>query len=70
MENTDWKKLYLELKDQTEQELGKALGFPWYKDDQKNFPGATKENGVCVGHYVVEDIVKIAAERIRKCEGR
>lgn len=41
-----------------EQIAGKALGYPWYKDDQKNFPGATKEDGVCIGEHVGDTIVK------------
>lgn len=36
---------------------GKELGYPWFKDDQKNFPGATEECGVCVGEHVAETIV-------------
>ena len=44
--------------------LGKVLGFPWYKDDQKNFPGATEEDGICQGHYVAEDLANLAAETI------
>jgi hypothetical protein len=31
------------------QTLGQALGYPWFKDDPINFPGATVEHGVCVG---------------------
>lgn len=46
------------------QTLGKALGYPWYKDDQKNFPGATEEHGVCVGEHVAESIAAEAAKRI------
>ncbi len=46
-----------------EQELGKALGYPWYKDDQKNFPDATEAEGVCVGDHTT---ASIAAEA-RKC---
>lgn len=38
------------------QTLGKALGYPWFKDDQKIFPGATEENGVCVGDHVAESL--------------
>lgn len=48
--------------------LGKALNFPWYKDDQKNFPGATVENGVCVGDLIAEDLARMAAETIEKLE--
>ena len=29
-----------------EQILGKALGYPWFKDDQENFPNATEADGV------------------------
>lgn len=40
-----------------EQIAGKALGYPWYKDDQKNFPGATEADGVCIGEHVGDTIV-------------
>ena len=43
--------------------LGQALGYPWFKDDQENFPGATEENGVCVGDHVA---VTLAMEAARK----
>lgn len=46
------------------QTLGKALGYPWFKDDQKNFPGATEKDGVCVGDHVAESIAMAAASRI------
>lgn len=36
------------------QTLGKALGYPWFKDEQTAFPGATEEHGVCVGEHVAE----------------
>lgn len=36
---------------------GKALGYPWFKDDQKNFPGATEKDGVCIGEHVTVTIV-------------
>jgi hypothetical protein len=50
------------------QALGKALGYPWYKDDQENFPGATEADGVCTGEHVAESIADEAAmviERLR-----
>ena len=47
------------------QALGKVLGYPWYKDDPKNFSGATEESGVCVGEHVA---VTIAAEAAKKIE--
>ena len=49
-----------------EQILGKALGYPQFKDDQKNFPGATEADGVCVGDQVAETLAAQAAERIAR----
>lgn len=40
-----------------EQMCGQALGYPWFKDDQKNFPGATEADGVIIGEHVPETIV-------------
>ena len=54
--------------DLVEQHLGKALVFPWYKDDQKNFPGATSEHGVCVGDHVPETLAISASRRITELE--
>ena len=51
------------------QTLGKALGFPWHKDDQVNFPGATEANGVCVGDHVAESLAEMAADHIEKQRG-
>ena len=53
------------LKDnqEIEQTCGKVLGYPWFKDDQKNFPGATEKDGVCVGDHVAETIVSELAKR-------
>jgi hypothetical protein len=48
------------------QRLGKALGYPWFKDDQKNFPGATEESGVCTGEHVAEIIAAEAADEIER----
>lgn len=45
------------------QTLGKVLGYPWFKDDQENFPGATEEAGVCVGDHVAASIAAEAARR-------
>jgi hypothetical protein len=46
-----------------EQTCGKVLDYPWFKDDQTNFPEATEKDGVCVGEHVAETI---AAELARK----
>lgn len=75
------KELQKELEEQTEQEnrhilmsynveqtLGKILCYPWYKDDKKNFPDATEEDGVCVGEDTIETLADRAAERIRHLE--
>lgn len=57
---TNWSK----VNDEICQTLGKALGYPWFKDDQENFPGATEANGVCVGDHVAESLADEAAKRI------
>lgn len=48
--------------DEIGQVLAKALGYHWFKDDQKNFPGATEENGVCIGDHVAESLADEAAK--------
>jgi hypothetical protein len=58
------RKVLSRMNDEICQTLGKALGYPWFKDDQKNFPGATEENGVCVGEHVAESIAAEAASRL------
>lgn len=59
---------YQEECNEVEQVLGKALQYPWYKDDQKNFPGAKKADGVCVGEHVPSSIAMEAAKRLAACE--
>jgi translation initiation factor 2 alpha subunit (eIF-2alpha) len=49
-----------------EQTLGKALGYPYFYSDQKNFSGTTEADGVCVGEHVAESIAEEAARRIRE----
>jgi hypothetical protein len=46
------------------QDLGRALGFPWFKDDPVNFPNATEADGVCVGEHVAATLAKMAADKI------
>jgi hypothetical protein len=46
------------------QTLGKALGYPWYKDDPKNFPNATEADGICPGEHVAESMAAEAATKI------
>jgi hypothetical protein len=52
------KKLSMESDNRIEQAIGKVLGYPAYKDDQKNFPNATEADGVCVGDHVAESLVQ------------
>lgn len=52
------------------QTAGKALGYPWLKDDQKNFLGATEEDGVCVGEHVAETIVEELAMKYTEARDR
>jgi hypothetical protein len=48
-----------------EQTAGQAMNYPWYKDDQKNFPGATEIDGVCTGEHVAATIVAELADNYR-----
>ncbi len=59
---------YTTLNSEVCQRLGKALGYPWFKDDQENFPGATEDSGVCTGDHVAETIAAEAARRIGNLE--
>lgn len=61
-----WRNHYYRLSHEVDQVLGKALGYPWYKDDQENFPGATEADGVCTGEHCAETIIYEAADTIRK----
>lgn len=45
--------------------LGKALSYPWFKDDPANFPNATEADGVCVGDHVAESIAEEAAKALQ-----
>jgi hypothetical protein len=46
------------------QDLGRALGFPSYRDDLVNFPDATEADGVCVGDLVGVVLAEMAADKI------
>lgn len=50
------------------QTCGKALGYPWFKDDQNNFPGATEAQGVCVGEHVAETIAAELADAYKAAQ--
>lgn len=52
------------------QSLGQALGYPWFKDDPKNFPDATERDGVCVGDHVAASLAEEAARKIRELQAR
>ena len=57
---------YYAYEHEIQQLLGKALGWPWYKDDQKNFPGATEADGVFVGeHVAVTSAAEIAEAYVK-----
>lgn len=62
------KKIGIESDHEIQQILGKVLGYPWYKDDQKNFPGATEKDGVCTGEHVAATLAMEAADRIKHLE--
>lgn len=54
---------------EAEQILGKALGYPWYKDDKKNFPDATEADGVCTGEHTLVTIAMEAASKLKRESG-
>jgi hypothetical protein len=56
------------MNDEISQTLGKALDYPWFKDDQENFTGADETHGVCVGDQVAETLAIDAAKRIAELE--
>ena len=60
---------YQKTDSEVAQTLGKALHYPWFKDDQANFPGATEADGVAVGDHVAETLAAEAAKRIAALEG-
>ena len=53
-----------------EQILGKALGYPWYKDDPKNFPNAAEADGVCVAPNTAASLAMHAADKIKMLDIR
>lgn len=54
---------------EVEQVLAQVIGgFPWFKDDQKSFPGSTEKDGVCIGELVVDDLVHHAAKLILRAK--
>ena len=56
---------YQEEESKIEQILGKALGYPWYKDDPKNFPNATEADGVCIAPHTAASLAMEAAHMIK-----
>ena len=63
-----YKTAYSKLNEEVCQILGKALKYPWYKDDQKTFPSATEGDGVCVGDNDAGSLAQQAADKIQKLE--
>lgn len=44
--------------------LGKALNYPWYMDDRKNFPDAGISDGVCTGDHTSVTLAQEAADQL------
>ena len=59
---------YKKESEEIEQILGKALGYPWFKDDQDNFPNATEADGVAVGDHTAWSLAMEAADKIKHLE--
>lgn len=55
---------------ETQQILGKALGYPRYCDDPQNFPTTTEADGVCVGEHTAMSLVDEAAKKIAELKER
>ena len=53
-----------------EQICGKVLNYPWFKNDQKNFPGSTEVDGVCVGEHIAETIASELARKYTELQER
>ncbi len=51
-----------------EQILGKALNYPWFRDDQCNFPNATEADGVAIGDHTAWSLAMCAADKIDKLQ--
>jgi hypothetical protein len=64
LQNEKYKKEMGEI----EQILGKALGYPWFKDDQCNFPNATEADGVAVGDHTAWSLAMEAADKIESLQ--
>ena len=61
---------YQKESEEIEQILGKALGYPWFKDDPKNFPNATEADGVCVAPNTAASLAMHAADKIKMLDIR
>jgi hypothetical protein len=59
---------YKKEMEEIEQILAKALGYPWFKDDQCNFPNATEADGVAVGDHTAWSLAMCAADRIKELQ--
>ncbi len=69
-ENIRLHKACSDTENEVQQILGKALKYPWFKDDQVNFPGSTEKDGVCVGEQVAATLAMEAAEKITESQAR
>lgn len=63
-ENADLRAKLAANDNEIQQICGKALSYPWFKDDQQNFPGTTERDGVCVGEHVGVTIVRELAAKL------
>jgi len=61
---------YIKELREAEQVAGKALGYPYYKDDLKNFPDCNEEDGVCTGEHTPVTIVMELAEKYKALQSR
>ncbi len=66
VEIQELKEKWIQQDHEIRQILGQALGYPWYKDDTKNFPDATAADGVCVGEHTTLSLVDEVAAKMQR----
>jgi hypothetical protein len=65
-----YKSACIQMQHEVCQTLGKALGFPMYKDDQVVFPGADDSTGYFTEPHTAETMALLALDRITANEHR
>jgi len=70
LQRDHYKSACIQMQHEVCQTLGKALGFPMYKDDQVVFPGADDSTGYFTEPHTAETMAELAADRIKAPDHR